>query len=254
MVEIANQKILKIADRNKIGKTPEFITEDVVEVSRARLTYYKWINRFMALLAIVSLTYSVCSVLVLFKIVPQIIVDPQLFVQFSDSTSWVKRERIHGQMDSRAKMLVNSIKQYIELRNTYLSDTSEMKKRWLWGGLISYLSTIPVYKDFAKEFPQISQELNEMQASRSVEILSVKRTGGEKSFVWQIEFKTYDFTYRGDPEYRSIHKIFGPEIIEKYWTANLGAQFVPTRRTSYKRLMNPLGFVVYKYSQSEIKR
>lgn len=254
MVEIAKQKILKIADRNRTEKTPDFITEDVVEVSRARLTYYKWINRFMALLATISLTYGVCATLVLFKIVPQIIVDPQIFVQFSDSTSLVKREYIHQRMDSRARIMINFMKQYVELRNTYMSDTEEMKKRWLWGGLLSYLSSYQVYQDFAKEYPKISQELNKMKASRSVEILSVERTDRKKSYTWNIEFKTYDYTYRGDEDYRKMNKIYGPDIIERYWTASIGAKFDPHRRTSYKRLINPLGFVVYKYSQDEIKR
>jgi len=253
MVEIAKQKIFKLSNRNKTEKTPEFITEDVVEVSRARLTYYKWINRFMTLLVIISLAYGVCAVLVLFKIVPQIVVDPQIFVQFSDSKSWVKREYITQRMDSRAKIMVNFMKQYVELRNTYMSDTREMKKRWLWGGLLSYLSTYQVYQEFAQEFPKISKELNKIKASRSVEILSVERTGGEKSYVWKIEFKTYDYSYKGDPEYRALNKIFGPDITERYWTANIGARFDSRRRTSYKRLINPLGFVVYKYSQSEIK-
>ena len=254
MVEIAKQKILKLASRNKTESTPEFITEDVVEVSRARLTYYKWINRFMALLAILSLGYSVCAVLVLSKIVPQIIVDPQIFVQFSDSKSWVKREYINPQMDSRTKILINFMKQYVELRNTYMSDTSEMKKRWLWGGLLSYLSSYKVYQEFAAEFPSLSKELNKNRISRSVEILSVERTGGEKSYMWKVEFKTYDYTYKNTSEYGGSSDVLGPEIKERYWTANIGARFVRGRRTSYRRLINPLGFMVYKYFQSEIKR
>ena len=253
MVEIAKQKILKLTDGNKTDKTPDFITEDVIEVSRARLTYYKWINRFMMLLVIISLTYSVCAVLVLFKIVPQIIIDPQIFVEFSDSKSWVKREHINQKMESRNKIMITFMKQYVEMRNTYMSDTAEMKKRWLRGGLLSYLSTYQVYQEFAQEFPKISEELNEMKASRSVEILSVNRTGGEKSYIWQIEFKTYDYTYKGDANYRAMNKLYGPDIIERYWTANIAAGFDPGRRTAYRRLINPLGFVVYKYSQSEIK-
>lgn len=252
MVNLPNQKIFRIADKTGRDKTPEFITEDVVEVQRARLVYYKWVNRLMMLLATISLTYGVCATLAILKLVPQIVYDPQIFVQFSDSESLVTREYINRRMTSREKIMINFMKQYVELRNTYVRDELEMKKRWMWGGLVSYLSTYDIYKKFAEEYPKVQKELDAKNASRSVEILSVERSGGDKSHIWKVEFKTYDFTYGKDREYNA-NRDAGPEIIERYWTANIGSHDDPRRRTAYKRLINPLGFVVYSYYQSEIE-
>lgn len=253
MAELENQKILRIADKTKPDDTiPEFITEDVVEVRRARMVYYKWISRLMALLATISLVYSISATLVLLNLVPKIIYDAQIFVQFSDSGSYVKRELIEPTMESREKIMVNLIKQYVELRNTYIHDPDEMNKRWLWGGLVSYLSTYEVYQDFAKVYPRVKDDLDRKNASRSVEILSVKRTGGEKSRVWEVEFKTYDFSYEKNETYRPRRRL-GPIIEERFWTVNIECRAISTRRTAYRRLLNPLGFVVVRYFQSEIE-
>jgi type IV secretory pathway component VirB8 len=155
-------------------------------------------------------------------------------------------------MESREKVMINFMKQYVELRNTYIKDKEEMKKRWMWGGLVSYLSSYSVYQDFAKFYPKLQAEMDAKKASRAVEILSVERSGGEKSYIWKVEFKTYDYTYE-TKHLKNPNKSAGPEITEKYWTANIGSRADPRRRTSYRRLINPLGFVVYSYFQSEIE-
>ena len=251
MANLINQKILRIADKGKSKEPPAFITEDVVEVRRAKLIYYKWISRLMAMLATVSLLYGVCTTLSILKLAPEIVIDPQMFVELSDSQSLVKREHINRRMDSREKMMINFMKQYVELRNTYIKDEREMNNRWLWGGLVSYLSTYKVYKEFEKVFPKLRAEMIENNSSRSVEILSVQRTGGENSNTWKIEFKTYDYTFKSDR--LSRRSSVTPTITERYWTANIRGYVDPNRRTAYRRLLNPLGFVVYSYFQSEIE-
>lgn len=143
------------------------------------------------------------------------------------------------------------MKQYVELRNTFIKDEAEMRKRWLWGGLVSYLSTYKVYKDFEKEYPKETEKLVNANASRSVEILSVERSGGDKSYVWKVEFKTYDYSYNENKV--GVRQDVNPKITERYWTANITCRIDPYRRTSYRRLINPLGFVVIKYFQSEIE-
>lgn len=252
MANIENQKILQITDKTYKEKTPDFITEDVVEVRRAKMIYYKWISRLMALLATISLCYCVASSLVLLTLVPRIMLDAQIFTLFSDSSSIVKREYINSKMESREQIMINFMKQYIELRNTYIRDPREMKKRWLWGGLVSYLSTRSVYDKFAEIYPKLSKEMDDNKTSRSVEILSIERSGGEKSYIWKVEFKTYDFGYGASTEYQP-NKNLGPEITERFWTANIGCSANRHRRTAYRRLLNPLGFVVHSYYQSEIE-
>lgn len=250
MVDLPNQKILRIQDKNKTSEQPAFITEDVVEVRRAKLIYYKWISRLMALLATLSLLYGVCATLAILKLVPNIMYDPQLFVELSDSSSIVKREFINRRMESREKIMVNFIKQYVELRNTFIKDEAEMKKRWLWGGLVSYLSTYNVYKKFEAQIPKVTEELKQANASRSVEILSVTRSGGEQSFIWKVEFKTYDYTFNS---FNAATSEIQPSITERYWTVNIRCQTDENRRTAFRRLLNPLGFVVTDYFQSEIE-
>lgn len=235
-----------------MAHSPEFITEEVVEEKRLKLTYYRWISRLMCLLATISLSYGVCATLVILKLVPEILVDPQIFVEhMSDSDSLVKREYVNYHMESREKMMINFMKQYIELRNTYIKDEREMKNRWLWGGLVSYLSTYKVYKEFEKTYPQLQAEMQEKDASRSVEIISVEKTGGDKSNTWTFEFKTYDYTFKDNNNSRK--KTVEPIIEERYWTANIRGYIDVNRRTAYRRLLNPLGFVVYGYYQSEIE-
>ncbi len=251
MPNIVNQKVLQISDKTKTREAPEFITEDVVEERRAKMVYYKWIARLTAMLAICSLLYGVCTTLAIMKLAPEIMIDPLMFVEFSDSQSLVKREYINFQMESREQVMVNFMKQYVELRNTYIKDAREMQNRWLWGGLVSYLSTYEVYKEFEKVYPLLTAEMIENNSSRSVEILSVERTGGENSNTWKIEFKTYDYTFKSQNRYARMDSV-EPIITERFWTANIRGYVNPRRRTAYRRLLNPLGFVVYSYFQSEI--
>ena len=80
MANLTNEKVMQITSQNKKTDMPQFITEDVVEVRRAKLIYYKWISRLMALLAVISLTIGVCTTLSIMKLAPEIIIDPQIFV------------------------------------------------------------------------------------------------------------------------------------------------------------------------------
>lgn len=250
MPELANEKVLQISNKTGQNEAPEFIKDEVVEVRRAKLIYYKWVSRFMALLAVGSLLYGVATTLAILKLVPEIMIEPQIYVELSDSPSLVKREYIDHEMESREKIMINFIKQYVELRNSFLKDEAEMRKRWLWGGLISYLSTYNVYQAFEKVYPKVTEELVKAKASRSVEILAVNRNGGERSSIWKVDFKTYDYSFKNDGfgEAKSVE----PIIVERYWTANVRALIDHKRRTAYRRLINPLGFVVVSYSQSEI--
>lgn len=251
MAQLENQKILQITDANKPYNAPEFITDDVVEVKRAKLIYYKWVSRLMTFLTTLSLIYGVCATLSIMKLTPELFIDPIIFTEVSDSKSLVISEHINPRMESREKVMKNLMKLYVELRNTFIKDEQEMNKRWLWGGLVSYLSSYKIYKEFEKEYPKLTRELVEKRASRSVEILSIERIGGEKSFVWNVEFKTYD--YINDGNLTRKNKVIEPIIEERYWTANIRCQNDYNRRIAYRRLINPLGFIVTGYFQSEIE-
>ena len=40
---------------------------------------------------------------------------------------------------------------------------------------------------------------------------------------------------------------------ERYWTASVTARFYPERVFMGRRLINPIGFTVTRYSQSEVE-
>ncbi len=250
MARLENTKRLKLGYNGNSEFNYEFVEHGVIEKRSAKLIYYSWISKIMILLSSISLIYSVCVVLSILKLVPQIIFDSQIFIELSDSNSIVKREYIDKNMESREKIMVNFMKQYVEIRNTYIKDDKEMNNRWLWGGLVSYLSTYNVYKEFEKGLPKLQREMSENKSSRSVEILSVNRTGGESSNTWKIEFKTYDYSFETQ---NKRNKAVAPTVVERYWTANIRGYIDSNRRTAYRRLINPLGFVVYGYFQSEIE-
>ena len=70
-----------------------------------------------------------------------------------------------------------------------------------------------------------------------------KKKGSAKSQIW--------LTTTIDGERAQVYT--GQRIEEKYWTANIRGYVDPNRRTAYRRLLNPLGFVIYSYFQSEIE-
>ena len=66
--------------------------------------------------------------------------------------------------------------------------------------------------------------------------------------VWKVDFRTYDLS----PEVRN-EASGSLVLVTKYWTASVTAFFVPERLFMSKRLMNPLGFTVTRYSQTEVE-
>ena len=91
MANIENQKVLRITDVNSTKGAPDFITAEVVEVRRAKLIYYKWVSRLMTLLATISLLYGVCATLAILKLAPELLLEPQIFNEVSDSKHLVTK-------------------------------------------------------------------------------------------------------------------------------------------------------------------
>ena len=157
MDTIENQKILQISSKNR--SEPEFITDEVVSIQNIKIIYYRCISIFTAFLATISLLAMLSLTLSITKLAPEILVDAQVFTPMSDSKSLVKREHIDRYMESRENIMKNFMKQYVEIRNTYIRDEKEMVNRWEWGGLVSYLSTYKVYKEFEEEYPKLQKEM-----------------------------------------------------------------------------------------------
>ena len=239
---------LAITDANSQKAPMHYITENAADVKGAKELYYCWLSRLVMLFAILSLGFFASSSLVLFKLVPEVTVEPFLIIKQDNSDSMVRYEVIAKDMASSNQMMETFIKQYVIVRNTVLNDEREMQTRWFGGGMLAYLSSSKVFADFEKQqLPQLN-ELLKNKVVRDVEIISIGRIGGEKSPVWKVDFRTYDLS----PEVRN-DQVGSMVLVTKYWTASVTGFFIPERMFMSMRLMNPLGFTVTRYSQTEVE-
>ena len=139
------------------------------------------------------------------------------------------------------------IKQYVILRNTILRDEGEMMLRWYPGGMVNFLSSDYVFSEFDAYRRSVWQKMLDSKIVREVEIISVDRVGGEKSSVWKVDFRTFDLS-----EYQRDNKTRGISLKIRYWTASVTAFFFRERQFVGLRLINPIGFTVVRYSQTEV--
>ncbi len=238
-------KVQAIAS-DKTERKHEYLSEMERQAEGFKLKYYMWLSRLFIFFSIISLLFFTCSSLSLFKLAPQVNVEPFLMINQDTSSEIVRNEPISYDMASRDLILETFVKQYVIIRNTIILDFKEMKSRWRPGGMLNFLSSWPVYYQFMDYYDN-NDELNELQHSREVEILSVSRQGGKKSPVWRVDFKTYDI----------IQDLYsqksGLVLKERYWTASLTAYFFTERQFIGRRLINPLGFTVVRYSQTEVE-
>lgn len=237
-------KVLSIADKN--ASTPEFIAVIEKEKAGLKLYYYMWLARLFIFFAVVSLLIFMSFSLSLFRLAPQVTVEPFLIINQDSSEGIVRYEPISQDMASKDKLLEIFIRQYILLRNTVVSDSSEMASRWFYGGIINFLSSDEVFYNFNKATQATFADMINSQYTREVEITSFARVGGKKSRTWKIDFKTYDLT----PSVTDTSGML--KLQTRYWTASLSAVFIPERMFMGRRLLNPLGFTVIRYSQAEV--
>ena len=233
------------------GKTKEYnyINTLQEEHGALRQVYYLWISRFFVLLATLSMLFLVLAALSLFRLAPMVSVEPFLLINQSETDNMVRAEAIAQDMSSKDKILEMFIRQYVIYRNTIINDPIEMRTRWMSGGIVNYLSSPNVYVDFARATKMMWAEIFRKVMVREVEIISVVRQGGARSSVWKVDFKTYDL----QNGYGNTQAQQETTLMVKYWTASVTAQFVPERSVVFPRLINPLGFTVTRYSQTEVE-
>ncbi len=239
---------LSITDANAAPRQVRYITDNQMMTKSAKELYYCWLSRLVMLFAVLSLGFFTSASLVLFKLAPEVMVEPFLIIKQDSSDSMVRYETIASDMPSSNQIMDTFIRQYVILRNTVLNDEREMQSRWYAGGMVSYLSSPAVYDEFRKKQLKGLDDLLKAKVVRDAEIISIGKVGGEKSRVWKIDFRTYDLS----PDVRNYEN-GSMVLVTKYWTASLTAVFVPERMFMAKRLMNPLGFTVMRYSQTEVE-
>lgn len=239
---------LALTDANSPERQYNYITDQSPELKGAKESYYCWLSRLVILFAVISLGFFTSASLVLFKLAPEVTVEPFLIIKQDNSDTMVRYEPIATDMASSRQMMEIFVRQYVMMRNVVLNDEREMQTRWYAGGMVSYLSTPRVFMEFEEKHKKELNTLLRDRTVRDVEIVSINKVGGEKSPVWKVDFRTYDLS----PEIRN-EESGSMVLVTRYWTASVTSFFVPERMFISKRLMNPLGFTVTRYSQTEVE-
>ena len=245
--QIGNEKRLLVSTDG--AESPQYINQLEAEHGTLRQIYYLWVSRFFVLTATVSMAFFVLASLSLFHLAPAVTVDPFLIINQNSSDEIVLNEAIEQTMQAKDKLLEMYIRQYIVLRNTVINDPVEMRTRWMSGGMLNYLSSPEVYNAFGRTTKTIWETIFKQVLVREVEIISAVRQGGKRSAVWKVDFKTYDL-YNEQGKTQAQQET---TLRVRYWTASITAYFVPDRAFVAPRLINPLGFTVTRYSQTEVE-
>lgn len=198
--------------------------------------------------AVVSLMIFMSSSLALFKLAPQVSVEPFLIIRQDTSDGIVRYEPISYKMASKNQLMETFVRQYVLLRNTIIADEKEMQTRWFPGGMMNFLSSDYVFGQFSAYRDSVWSKIIDAEMVREVEIISIGKLGGEKSPVWKVDFKTYDLsTTMRNQNTRALI------LSTRYWTASVTAYFLRGREFVGLRLINPIGFTVTRYSQTEVE-
>lgn len=243
---LENTKVMALTDKS--GRIYHFLGQAEKEKHSVKMYYYLWLSRMFIFTAAISLAIFVAASLALFKLAPMVTVEPFLIINQSSSDDIARYEPIALNMASREQFIETFVRQYVMYRNTVLNDELEMMSRWYPGGIINFLSSPDVYKEFNKNLEKVVRENLSKGVSREVEIISSQRVGGKRSAVWKVNFKTYEILGH-DRNDKSGYLVLNTA----YWTASITAFFIPERIFMGRRLMNPLGFTVVKYDQSKVQ-
>lgn len=244
---LEGSKILAITDGKAPSQPISFIDDYQQKEEGFKLKYYMWLSRFFIFLSIVSLMVFLSASLALFRLAPQVEVKPFLIIPQDNSDGIVRTESIDLGMASKDQLMKMYIKQYVIVRNTIIFDHMEMQTRWLPGGMVNFYSIPKIFNTFYQNVEKTWNKIFELETVQEVEIISVDRVGGSRSPVWKVDFKTYTLTRNKNAD----NLTRAMEV--KYWTASVTAFFVKGRRFVGRRLMNPLGFTVSRYSQTQVE-
>ena len=228
-------------------EAPEFLSKLDKETEGFKHKYYMWLSRFYILTATASMLLLISLSLALFRLAPMVTVEPFLIINQDSSSEIVREEPIIPDMPSKTQLMETFIRQYVILRNTFINDPVEMRSRWMPGGMVQYLSAFEVYEPFYMRVAANWQPMFQDPIAKEVEVISIKKQGGDNTSIWKVDFKTYEMVTNLESEVKKS------ELRERYWTASITAYFIKERMFMAKRLMNPLGFTVVRYSQAEVE-
>ncbi|MBP1532152.1 MAG: hypothetical protein ILA52_01475 [Alphaproteobacteria bacterium] len=224
---------------------PSYITDDDKEIYSSKEFYFLWLSRLVVLCAIISLGFFLSATLVIFRLAPEILVEPLMIIPQNDSNSMARYEPIDEKMPSLKQFTEMYIKQYVIMRNTVVNDEQEMRTRWGPGGIVHYMSAPNVYSDFVGANIENVNKMFDNNYSSEVRIDEIGRET-ETSPAWFVVFTIYNLS-------KSRSSNGALTLKTKRYKASVTPRFIPERRLLRARLLNPLGFTVIKYNQSEIR-
>lgn len=213
---------------------------EAVEVETLAERRYLWTARSFAIVSAVSFCCNLVLLLSIFQVLPMVRIEPFLLTFYDKDEQIVDIQPIAKNMGSKTQVTETFIRQYVLLRQTFVSDVAEMKKRWLKGGPMQELSSPRVYKQFLNTTAKRAIALIKGRGlTRNIRILSVNRLEGG---LWQVQYETKDM----EPDSEA------PNVL--YWTAALRVGYRKKRVEYKQRLKNPLGFTVVEYAVSRNTR
>ena len=237
---LENTKIMALTDKS--GRTYHFLGQSEKEKHGIKAYYYLWLSRLFIFATSISLFVFLAASLALFKLAPMVSVEPFLIIDQSSSEDAVRYEPVSYNMASKDKFMEIFVRQYVIYRNSFVNDPMEMRSRWHPGGIIHFLSSNNVFMEFNKTREDIENKNRERNVNKEIEIISSQKVLGQASPVWKVDFKVYEVSRASGSTYLTLDTSF--------WTASVTAHFIPERLFLGRRLINPLGFTVTKYSQS----
>lgn len=230
----------------KASYQPHFIDETDAREENGKERYFLWLSRLVMLCALVSLAFFLSATLVIFRLAPEIIVEPLLLVSNqTDSNNVVRYEPITEKMPSIKQMTEMFVRQYVIMRNTVVVDEQEMKTRWGPGGIVYFLSSESVYSDFVGRNIDSIERMYDSEYSSEVYIDNIGKEA-ENSPAWRVDFTVHHLSQGRNNSGAMTLKT------EKF-RASVTPRYHPERKLITRRLVNPLGFTVEKYNQSEIR-
>ncbi len=223
----------------------QYITDEDIVTTSAKLVYFRWLSRLVVLCAVLSLSFFLCSSLVLFRLAPEILVEPLLIIGQNSSEEVVRYEPMNVKMSSLKQMTEMFVKQYVIMRNTVISDEREMRTRWGPGGIVHYMSAPQVYAEFVGQNAAKIEKMFDGEYSSEVRIDKIGKIS-ENSTVWIVNFTVFNL---------SRNQATGGALVlkEARYRASVTPRFLDFRGFVSPRLINPMGFTVMKYSQDMIR-
>lgn len=223
----------------------QYITDDDIVTTSTKLVYFRWLSRLVILCAILSLSFFLSCSLVIFRLAPEILVEPLLIIPQNSSEEVVRYEPMNTKMSSLRQMTEMFVKQYVVMRNTVINDEREMVTRWGPGGIVAFMSAPQVYMEFVGKNAAKVDKMFDNEFSSEVRIDKIGKIG-EDAPVWVVNFTVFNLSRNQEGGGSLVLK-------ETKYRASLTPRFYASRRFISPRLINPMGFTVVKYSQDMIR-